>query len=331
MDEAYLVTGGSGLIGGYVVKALRERGESVVVFDIKPPSPKMQWVLAPIWDQVTFIEGSVSDDFPAFLKCCKQHNVKKIFHAAAIFRGSFERSHPYYSLHVTIQGMLNVCEAARLLNLRRIVFAGTNVEYVHLYQDYATTPLTEMNRMFDPRQGVGTYAAGKMAASIVGMCYHQTQGVDWVGTRFTRVWGFGSKAATSRNERLIENAVKGIPTTIHQDGDQKRNQCYIKDLTEGILLALDTKPDQLNQRVFNLSGPDELSDREIAAVIRQLVPHAKISVIGGGVDRRAIDNTAAQRQLGWVPHWSFQDAVKDYIKMFKEFNQSIYAREELAI
>ena len=114
MDEAYLVTGGSGLIGGYVVKALHERGDPVVVFDIKPPSPKMQWVLAPIWDQVLFIEGNFSDDFPALLKCCKDCNVKKIFHAAAIFRGSFERTHPYYSLHVTVQGMLNVCEAARI-------------------------------------------------------------------------------------------------------------------------------------------------------------------------------------------------------------------------
>jgi nucleoside-diphosphate-sugar epimerase len=327
MAETYLVTGGSGLIGGYVVKALRERGDSVVVFDVKSPSPKMQWVLAPIWDQVPFIEGSISDDFPALLKCCEEYNVKKIFHAAAIFRGSFERSHPYYSLHVTIQGMLNVCEAARILKLGRIVFAGTNVEYVHLYQDYAQTPLTERDRMFDPQRGVGTYAAGKMAASIIGMCYHQTQGVDWVGTRFTRVWGFGSKTATSRNERLIENAVKGIPTIIAQDGDQKRNQCYIKDLTEGILLALDTKPEQLTQRVYNLSGPDELSDNEIVAVIRQLVPKAHISVTEGGVDRRAIDNTAAKQILGWEPQWRFQDAVKDYIKMFREFNHSHYAQD----
>jgi nucleoside-diphosphate-sugar epimerase len=198
---------------------------------------------------------------------------------------------------------------------------------VHLYQDHAQTLLTEMDRMFDPRRGVGTYAAGKMAASIIGMCYHQTQGVDWVGTRFTRVWGFGSKTATSRNERLIENAVKGIPTTIPQDGDQKRNQCYIKDLAEGILLALDAKPKQLTQRVFNLSGPDELSDNEIVSVIHQLVPQTQITVTHGGVDRRAIDNTAATQQLGWAPHWNFQDAVKDYIKMFNEFNQSPYSQE----
>jgi nucleoside-diphosphate-sugar epimerase len=322
MGETYLVTGGSGLIGGYVVKALRERGDSVVVFDIKPPSPKMQWVLAPIWDDVPFIEGSSCDDFPALLKCCNDYKVKKVFHAAAIFRGAFERSHPYYSLHVTIQGMLNVCEAARILKLGRIVFAGTNVEYVHLYQDYAQTPLTEMDRMFDPGRGVGTYAAGKMAASVIGMCYHQTQGIDWVGTRFTRVWGFGSKTATSRNEQIIENAVKGIPMTIPQDGDQQRNQCYIKDLTEGILLALDAKPNQLTQRVFNLSGPDELSDNEIVTLIRQLVPRADITVTGGGVDRRAIDNTAVKQQLGWTPHWSFRDAVTDYIQMYTEFTRS---------
>lgn len=327
MNETYLVTGGSGLIGGYVVKALCERGETVVIMDIKPPSPKMQWVLAPIEDQVPFIEGSTSNDFPTLMKCCQDYNVTKIFHAAAIFRGDFERTHPYYSLHVTIQGMLNVCEAARLLELGRVVFAGTNVEYIDLYQDVTQIPLTEMDRMFDPSRGVGTYAAGKMAASIIGMCYHQTHGIDWVSTRFTRVWGFGSKSATSRNERIIEHAVKGIPMTIPQDGDQKRNQCYVKDLTEGILCALDVQSHRLTQRVFNLAGPDELSDNEIVAMIRQQVPEADITVIGGGIDRRAIDSTAAKQQLGWTPQWSFRDAVNDYIKMYTEFNQSPYARQ----
>ena len=72
MNETYLVTGGSGLIGGYVVKALVERGSDVVVFDVKPPSVKMQWLLEPVWDKVTFVEGSVSDDFPSLLQKCKE-------------------------------------------------------------------------------------------------------------------------------------------------------------------------------------------------------------------------------------------------------------------
>jgi UDP-glucose 4-epimerase len=115
--------------------------------------------------------------------------------------------------------------------------------------------------------------------------------------------------------------------TIPQDGCQKRNQCYIKDLTGGILLTLDAKPNRLTQRVFNLSGPDELSDNEIVTLIRELVPQADITVTGGGVNRRAIDNTAAKQQLGWTPRWSFRDAVTDYLEMYSKFNRSSHAQQ----
>jgi nucleoside-diphosphate-sugar epimerase len=100
MKETYLVMGGAGLIGGYVVKVLKERGNDVVVFDIKPPNAKMQWIFEPVWDKVIFVEGSVSDDFPSLLKTCKDYEVNKVFHAVAIFRGQYEQQHIYHSFQV---------------------------------------------------------------------------------------------------------------------------------------------------------------------------------------------------------------------------------------
>ncbi len=325
MKETYLVTGGAGLIGGYVVKALKDRGNDVVVFDIKPPHAKMRWILESVWDKVVFVEGSVSDDFPSLLQTCKDYEVNKIFHAAAIFRGQYEQQHIYHSFHVTLEGMLNVCEAARILKLGRVVFAGTNVEYIHLFQNSRKDALTETDRMFDPTMGSSTYAASKMAASVIGMCYWQTKGVDWISTRFTRVWGFGAKGETSRNERIIENAVDGIPLTIPRDGDQKRNNCYVKDVARGIILALDVDGAKLQQRVFNLGGADEISDKEMVTIVRELLPEAKIEVTGGGVHRRPIDSTAAREQLVWEPQWDLRSAVKDYITTYKAFKQSKYA------
>ncbi len=322
MSDTYLVTGGSGLIGGHVVKALVERGDAVVVFDVKPPNPKMQWLLTPVWDRVTFVEGSVSDDLPALLQACQDHRVTRVFHAAAIFRGAYEREHIAYSFHVTLNGMLHVCEAARLLHLGRVVFAGTNVEYIHLYQTTTPAPLTEADPMYDPTQGVSTYAASKMAATLIGLCYWQTAAIDWVSTRFTRVWGFGAKAETARNERLIEHAVDGVPTTIPQDGDQRRNNCYIKDLTPGILCALDADPTRLQQRVFNLGGPDEVSDRDVVTILRDLLPTTRIQVTGGGVHRRPIDSTAARDQLGWTPQWPLRRAIEDYITTYTTYKHA---------
>jgi len=320
--RAYLVTGGSGLIGGYVVKALVERGDKVVVFDIRPPSnPKMRWVMDPVWSKVIYVEGSVSDDMPSLLKACQDNGVERVFHAAALFRGQYEQDHPYYSFHVTVNGMLNVCEAARLLGLGRIVFAGTNVEYIHLLKDESSTPLIETEAILDPSIGTSPYGASKAAASIIGMCYYQTQGLDWVSTRYTRVWGFGAKAETSRMESMVENAVDNIPTIIAREGDQKRNHCYVKDLVKGVLAALDVDREKLMQRVFNLGGPDELSDNELAEIVREYLPNSPIEVKGVGVDRRPIDSSVAIDQLGWKPEWDMRRSVEDYISTYMAFKK----------
>jgi len=323
MKGTYLITGGTGLIGGYAAKALVERGDDVVVMDVKPPTPpRMAWVMKPIWDKVTFVEGSVSDDFPILLKACKDYKVERVFHAAALFRTDYELSHPYYSFHVTLQGMLNVCEAARILGLKRVVFAGTVGEYIHGTVNYSPEPLVESEPMFDPAMGTQPYSASKMAATIIGMSYWQTQGVDWLDTRFSRVWGFGSKRETMQTEGLIiENAVDGAATKL-EGGDEKRGQTYTKDLARGVLLALDADGSKLKHRVFNLGGDIMASDRDVAAIVKEFVPEAKIEIGEGGVSRRPFSTELARKELGWKPAYTLREAVKDYIDVYREYKLS---------
>jgi nucleoside-diphosphate-sugar epimerase len=323
LKRTYLVTGGSGLIGGYVSKALIERNDNVVIMDVKPPSPpRMAWVMGPIWDKVTFVEGSASDDLPSLMKVCKDYHVERIFHAAALFRTDFELSHPYYSFHVTIQGMLNVCETARILGLERVVFAGTVGEYIHGTIDYGSTPLDETMEIFDPAMGTQPYSASKMIASIIGMSYWQTQGVDWLNTRFSRVWGFGSKRETMQTEGLmIENAVDGTVTRLEK-GDEKRGQTYVKDLVRGVLMTLDADSKKLKHRVFNVGGDIMASDRDVAAVVKEFIPEAKIEIGEGGVSRRPFSTELAKRELGWKSAYNLKEAVKDYINTYREFKLS---------
>ena len=320
--DTYLVTGGTGLIGGYTVKALAEQGNPVIVLDVKPPSGRMQWVLQPIWENVTFIQGSISDDFPALLKICKDHDVKRVFHAAAIFDPVYEVAHPYYSFHVTIEGMLNVCEAARILDFDRVVFAGTIGEVGPFgTEEYTTEPLDEYVPMYNPTRGTEPYGSSKKCATIIGLCYWQTQNVSWINTRFSRCWGFGSKRTTIQTEGLIiENAVDGVPTVLEQ-GDVKRGQTYAQDLAKGVVQALNVEEQQLAHRVFFLGGDYMASDREVTEIVKELIPDAQITIKQGGVSRRRIDTRRAQTELGWQPMTplGLKEAVKDYIDTYKRF------------
>jgi nucleoside-diphosphate-sugar epimerase len=321
-----LVTGGSGLIGSYTVKALVERGDEVSVLDLSPPrNPKTQWVLRDMWEKVNFVEGTICDDFPTLLKTCKDYNVEKIFHAAAIFRHAYELEHPYYSLHLASQSMLNVCEAARILGLGRIVFAGSNGEYDSLTVDHDPSPMEPTDaRMFHPAIGAGPYSTGKKLSTIIGMCYWQTQGVDWVDTRLSRVWGLGAKKETAfGTTTMVENAVDGIPTNyLLGTEDQTRCQTYVKDVARGVLLALDVPSENLRQRVFNVGGPEETSDRDTARTIKEFIPDAVINLKGGGVNRRAFDSSAARKQLGYEPMYDLRAGINDHIEMYRAFKKT---------
>jgi len=324
MKHTYLVTGGSGLIGGYTAKALAERGDDVVILDVKPPSaPRMMWVMKPVWERMTFLEGSVSDDLPSLLKACRDYGVERVFHASAIFRPDYELTNPYYSFHVNLEGMLNICEAARILGLGRVVFAGTVGEYIHGTVDYSSEPLTEYLEMYDPTMGAEPYSASKMASTIIGLCYWKHEGVDWINTRFSRVWGFGAKRETTQSEALIiENAVDGRPTVL-VEGDSKRGQTYVRDLAVGVLSALDIDGERLKHRVFNLGGDWMASDRDVANIVKEFIPEARIRVGRGGVSRRAFSTELAREELGWKPLHDLRSAVKDYIEVYRQFKRDV--------
>jgi len=324
-----LVTGGSGLIGSYTVKALVDRGDDVTVLDLTPPrNPKTQWVLRDAWDAVNFVEGTVCDDLPTLLAACKDYRVEKIFHAAAIFRHAYELTHPYYSLHLASASMLNVCEAARILGLGRVVFAGSNGEYDALTMDHDPSPMEPTTaRMFHPALGTSPYSAGKMVGTIIGMCYWQTQGVDWINTRLSRVWGLGAKRETAfGTTMMVENAVDGIPTTLDLGTeDQTRCQTYVKDVAQGVLQALDVPSERLKQRVFNVGGTEETSDRDTARIVKALIPEAVITLKGGGVNRRAFNIDAARAQLNFEPKYTLRTGIQDHIHMYRAFKASASA------
>jgi len=328
--KSVLVTGGSGLIGGNTVKALVDRGDNVTVMDLSPPrNPKMKFLLRDTWDKVNFVQGSTADDFPTLLKACRDYNVENIFHAAAIFDYVYEASHPYYSLYMASQSMLNVCEAARILDIGRIVFCGSRGEYDTGTVDKDPTLQVETHSIFNPVSGSSPYSAGKKLGSIIGMSYYSTANIDWLNLRLSRVWGFGSKKTTEMDyPSMIENAIDGKPYKLLQGNeDQKRGLSYAKDMAQGVVLALDVPNDKLKQRVFNIAGSEDVSDRDAANVVKELIPDAVIELKGGGVDRRPMDMTAIREQIGFKSAYDLRASIKDYIQIYKEFKTSEYASQ----
>jgi nucleoside-diphosphate-sugar epimerase len=116
--------------------------------------------------------------------------------------------------------------------------------------------------------------------------------------------------------------VDGLPTHLNLGTeDQTRCQTYVKDVAQGVLLALDVPNSRLQQRVFNIGSLEETSDRDTARIIKEFLPAAEIELQGGGVNRRAFDIQAARDQLGFEPQYNLQAGVQDHIAMYRAYQR----------
>jgi nucleoside-diphosphate-sugar epimerase len=123
---------------------------------------------------------------------------------------------------------------------------------------------------------------------------------------------------------MIENAVDGVPTTLDLGTeDQTRCQTYVKDVAQGVLKALDVPSEKLSQRVFNIAGIEETSDRDTAHIVQELLPDAVITLKGGGVNRRAFNIDAAREQLGFEPMYTLRAGIQDHIHLYRAYKASL--------
>src|SRR5688572_20162288 len=118
--ETVLVTGGAGFIGSHVARQLADRGGRVVLFDQRTPAGESAWLLRPVAERVTFVQGAV-DQWPDVMAAVAAHRPAAIVHAAAIGNPAAVQHKPLLALRVNVEGSLNVLEAARVQGVRRVV------------------------------------------------------------------------------------------------------------------------------------------------------------------------------------------------------------------
>ena len=105
-----IVTGGSGFIGSHVVDKLIEAGHEVVVLDhrVKPHRDDVAFKDVDIVDYSSVLEAPRGCDY--------------IFHLAAMSNVNHVFEKPLYSVEANVVGTVNILEAARQNNCKRVFF-----------------------------------------------------------------------------------------------------------------------------------------------------------------------------------------------------------------
>ena len=310
-----LVTGADGFIGSHMVEELVRKGYSVRAFSYYNSFNTWGWLdtLAPeILSQIEVVCGDIRD--PYGVKKAIE-GVDMVFHLAALIAIPFSYHSPDAYVDTNIKGTLNVLQAAKELNVERVLITSTS----EVYGTAKYVPIDENH----PFQGQSPYSATKIGADRLAESFYRSFDLPVSIVRPFNTFG----------PRQSARAV--IPTIITQllGGRQQiklgllsptRDFNYVKDTVSAYIAIAES--DRTIGREINIATGKEISIGDMAKVIiAQLNPKAEIIC---EEERLRPENSEVNRLLGsnqklkelteWKQKYSFEDGIQETIKWFEQ-------------
>jgi nucleoside-diphosphate-sugar epimerase len=320
MEKTIMVTGGSGFLGSYVCKILSEHGYKVVSYDMRPPRGESLFIQKSCQSEIKYENGQVTD-LSRVLTVCKAMKVNKIVHIASYVDVGGSVEQPSLTYKVNTEGSIVIYEAARFLDIDRIVLISSNA----VYQKKKYEPINEKHPVFSPFNGnlAAHYGASKIAAEIIGLTYSTFNGLDLIILRMSSIYGFGMQIPLYVKP-MVENAVLNMSSNFPTGGSMLRDYTYVKDSAKAVYNAIEVDNNHLNQKVFNISGGKLYSAIEVAKIVKDEIHAAdiqineKLSPIEESdiKARGVLDCSKAKEILGYFPKYDLKHGVQEYISLF---------------
>ena len=177
------VTGGLGVNGIWLVRALVERGDEVLVLDVAAETD----LPADLAGKVRYETVDVSD-LDAVKSALASFGPAAVAHLAALL---FANDVPYAAFKVNVLGTANVLEAARLLGIARVVYTSSKAVFAPLTGDHGAPyyrPVPPTYPRASWRGGLRVYSMTKIACEDLGWHYADHYGLDFTALRFAAIY-----------------------------------------------------------------------------------------------------------------------------------------------
>jgi len=311
-----LLTGGAGFLGSHLSDRLLDEGHELIVMDnlLTGRADNIAHLFGR--EGFTFINHNVINYIHV------QGPLDYVLHFASPASPDDYLRYPIRTMKVGAHGTHNALGLARAKKARFFLASTSEIYGDPLVHPQPESYLGNVNTL-----GVrGVYDEAKRFAEAMTMAYHRESEID---TRIIRIFNTYGPRLRKNDGRVISNfinqALAGEPITVYGDGSQTRSICYVSDLVEGVYRLMHT---DYNEPV-NLGNPSsETSMLNLAETIVKLteseseikmMPNAQI---GDDPKVRQPDITLAKELLGWEPHVSAEQGLRQTIEWFKENESS---------
>jgi CDP-glucose 4,6-dehydratase len=315
-DRPTFVTGGTGLVGGWLTKALVENGASVVclVRDWVPRSTLLSGDLA---GKVILVRGDVRDQ-AALERILGEYEIDTVLHLAAQTIVPIANRNPVSTFESNIAGTWSVLEACRRSPaVKQVVYASSD----KAYGECDMLPYDETT----PLRGSHPYDVSKSCGDLIAQSYAATYGLPVAITRCGNFFGGGDLNWNRIVPGTIRSVLRGERPVIRSDGTLIRDYFYVEDGAAAYMLLAERLAGDpaLRGSAFNFSNEMQLTVRDIVERI--------LGLMGAGLDfdvrneamneipHQYLSARRAREQLGWHPLFSFEKGLERTIEWYREF------------
>jgi CDP-glucose 4,6-dehydratase len=312
-----LVTGASGFVGAWLVRALLERGAAVVAL-VRDDDPQSDLFRSGLVQDVTVVSGRL-EDYEAVRRAVNEHEVDTIFHLGAQAIVGAALRDPLPTFEANIRGTYHVLEAARTHAslVRAVVIASSD----KAYGDTDELPYKETH----PLIGRHPYDVSKSCTDLLATAYFHTYRLPITIARCGNIYGGGDLNWSRIVPGTIRSSLRGERPVLRSDGSHVRDYLFVEDAADAyIALAEHVHRPEVIGEGFNFSTESYVTVREIVAAIQRVLgahdlPPIVLGTAQGEIKAQSLCSKKAHAVLGWTARNDLTAGLRKTIAWYREY------------
>lgn len=296
-----LITGATGFIGSYTVRAARARGHEVIAVSRHDYRPEALQVIGGDPPELIRVDGHDTATLEALIR---ERRPAVVVHLDAYVNPVALREDPLRAVELNVQPTLALLDLCRRYGVRRFVLAST----VAVLPSVRYEPIDAAHPIVTPREGSagGFYGVSKAVSEVLALGYADAFPLDVRIVRPSAVYGFGMQWPIGVKP-VVEGICEGREVEIATAGP-KRDFTPVQDVAEVFAAAVDCA-DDCDRVFFAGTGRPLTTPAEYADIVRETFPHARVRTVDADSDpagvesryRGLVDMAPVREQLGVEP------------------------------
>lgn len=315
-DRRVLVTGCTGLVGAWTVRALLDRGAHVVGL-VRDSVAGSELSRGRLVERIDVVHGAV-EDYAFVERVLAEYEVQTVLHLAAQTIVGIAQRSPLSTFESNIKGTWCVLEAARRCGYRPDVVIASSDK---AYGDHRALPYTEEA----PLLARHPYDVSKACADMIALTYHHSYQLPVCVTRCGNFYGGGDLNWNRLVPGTIRSILRGQRPVLRSDGTLIRDYFYVKDGAAAYLHLAErlARHPNISGQAFNFSNELQMTALQMVQLVlglmdSKLEPDIR-SEASNEIPHQYLSAAKARKMLGWKPLYELERGLDETIEWYRQY------------